>query len=336
MTVAFDVSQSVYGTGVSDYVLNLTPHLPASSLTYFGLSFRRQADLKKLFPSAKILPFPPRFLHHLWNKLHIINVENLVGKFDVLHSSDWTQPPTKSKKVTTVHDLSAFLYPKELDPRLVRVQTARMHWVIKECDAIICVSQNTANDLQQLFNYPASKIHVIYEALPSRYLLTAQKSQYSNYIVTIGARQPRKNISRLIKSLSGLQEKLVVIGESTVSSLNPQVIYTGYVSDQQLVDILAGAKAFVSPSLYEGFGLPVLGAFHHRVPVAVSNTSSHPEVVGNAGIYFDPLDLGSITSGVSEAIKNRSKLIALGTKQLAKFNWATTATQTMQVYESLI
>ena len=328
MRVGIDVSSVVYGTGVSDYVINLVQHLPPDVLVPFGFSLRRFSELKRLVLKGVTLPFPPTLMHYLWNHLHVINVETFTGPLDIYHSSDWTQGPSRAKKVTTVHDLSPFLYPAETDPQIMAVHTARMKWVVKECDKITCVSNSTAADLQRLFSVPSSKISVIYEALPSKYLsLKPQITKNVNYVLAIGARQGRKNTDRLKAACAKLGQKLIIAGEGSE---------LGYVSDQDLVNYLAGASAFIYPSLYEGFGLPILEAFYYQVPVACSNTSSLPEVGGDAAVYFDPLSVESIATGITQAIKDRDRLIAAGTQQLAKFSWETTAQQTLQVYKSLV
>ncbi len=327
MKIGIDVSQVVYGTGVSNYVVNLIQHLPQNDILPFGFSLHRREDLKRILPKGVSFPIPQTLMHYLWNILHVINVESFIGKIDVYHSSDWVQGPSRAKKVTTVHDLSPFLYPQELDPQIVAVQTARMKWVVKECDQIICVSQNTAQDLKLGFKVQDSRIKVIYEALPSRFQLKPQITKNANYIFAIGARQPRKNIDRLKKACAMLGQKLITVGEGSE---------IGYVSDQDLVNYLAGASAFVYPSLYEGFGLPILEAFYHSVPVACSNTSSLPEVAGDAAVYFDPLDEEAIAKAITEAMANRNKLVTAGKTQLAKFSWETTAQETMTVYKNLL
>ncbi len=327
MKVGLDVSSIIYGTGVSNYTLELLQHLPQDILVPFGYSLRRLAELKRIILKGVSLPIPPTVMHYLWNVLHLVNVESFIGEVNIYHSSDWTQGPSQAKKVTTVHDLSPFLYPAETDPQIVAVHAARMKWVVKECDKIICVSNSTAADLHRLFPSTIGRTVVIPEALPGKYLsLQPQITKNANYVFAIGARQPRKNIDRLKLACAKLGQKLIVVGEG--SDL-------GYVSDQALVNYLAGASAFVYPSLYEGFGLPILEAFYYHVPVACSNTSSLPEVAGEAAAYFDPLSVESIAAGITQAIKDRDRLTAAGTKQLAKFSWDNVAQETLRVYKSL-
>lgn len=336
--IAFDISPALYGTGVSDYIINLVPLLDVQP---FGYSFRRRSELQTLFSQAKTFPLPPTLMEFVWNDLHLLPIETLIGHFDVYHSSDWAQAPSKAKKVTTVHDLAPLLYPAEHDSSIVSAHSARMTRVVKDCDAVICVSESTSQDFQRLYHYPEEKIHVIYEAVPSRFLLKPNFLTSGSYLLAIGARQPRKNITRLINAYVNFREKynlppkLIIIGEIGQSRPGVGVEFTGYISDQRLVDLLAGAKALVSPSIYEGFGLPILEAFYHRVPVACSNTSSFPEVAGKAAVMFDPYDEENIAEAASQAIADKDKLVKLGKEQLEKFSWTEAAKLTQQVYASL-
>ena len=348
MKVGIDVSQAVYGTGVSDYTVELVRHLqPLAEIVPVGFSLRRGQELKRLIPDLVLYPIPPTALHYLWNRLHVVNFENFApGSIDIYHSSDWAQGPDSSAKVTTVHDLSPFLYPAETSTSIVAVHSSRMKWVVKECQHVICVSQNTASDFQKLFKFPVSKISIVPEALPSRFDIPPSPSSLHDvpYILAIGARQPRKNIDRLISAYLNfnskyrLTEKLIIIGEKPDIRQKEYrgVEYTGYVSDQELVDYISQACAFVYPSLYEGFGLPVLVAFRHAVPVACSRTSSLPEAAGLAASYFDPFDEESIASGIAGAIKARKKLITAGKTQLSKFSWSAAARETLKVYQSVL
>lgn len=311
MKVGIDISSIIYGTGVSNYTQELIDHLkPIINLKTFKFS-----------------RYPLMAMEFLWNRLHILDVETFTGQVDVYHSSDWVQAPSKAKKVTTVHDLTPFLYPKEIDPLIVEVHTRRMKWVEKECDAVICVSQSTADDLQKLFNISPDKIHIIYEAMPTKSMIKPTHKVQEQYIFAIGADKPRKNIARLERVCKKLGLKLYTAGHQG---------NLGYLSDQELVNYLASAKVFVYPSIYEGFGLPILEAFYHKIPVACSNTSSMPEVAGDAAVYFDPLSEDEMAKAITNAIKNKTKLVELGVKQLAKFSWAKCAQETLEVYKSLL
>lgn len=362
MKIGIDISQSIYGTGVSDYVINLVGNLPLADPTneyvLFGSSLRRADDIKKLFPAAKTYRLPPTLLHYLWNHLHVINIENFTGDVDVFHSSDWAEPPASSPKVTTVHDMSPFLYPDEMKSPDFRdipaVHKARMNWVVRESAKIICVSDSTAAELTQLFKVSSDRICVIPEALPKRYELrptpaeiTAVKKEFglTDYIMAVGTPNPRKNIPRLVSAFLHYQkklrlpEKLIIVGGhgwglSGIPS-SPQVIFSGYLSDSKVSSLMAGCSALSYASLHEGFGLPILLGFHHRVPVITSDVSSMPEVAGDSAVLVDPTSEESIAHGLAEGIKNRQKLAKLGEKRLAKYSWERTARETLLVYSQV-
>lgn len=357
MKIGIDISQVVYQTGVSDYTVNLVSQLLRTAsqeqFVLFGSSLRKQNMIKQIFPQAKTFPIPPTALHILWNKFHALNIENFTGPLDVFHSSDWTEPPASCPKVTSIHDLSPLLFPQEMSA-VAGVHQAKLHWSVKECHKIICVSQSTAADAQKLLQLPSQKIVVIPEALPERFnqdpspqMLSALKSKYSlsDYVIAIGTRQPRKNLPRLIsafqhyKGKCRLPEKLVIVGGSGWGNLMPEntpdVCFTGFLPDAELLALLSGAKAFVYPSLYEGFGLPVLLAFRQSIPVVASNISSLPEVAGDAAILVNPQSEEEIAVGMATAIKSSRRLVAAGKIQLRQFSWEKAAQQTLAVYKSI-
>jgi glycosyltransferase involved in cell wall biosynthesis len=365
MKLLFDVSQAIYKTGVSDYTIELAIQLQKllpGEVTLFAASLRRRSEFKEIFPNSKVasFPFPPSALDIVWNKLHIIPIDLLAGKNDIYHSSDWVQAPSNAKKVTTIHDMSPFLFPEEMRGNgmrdIVRTHLRRMKWVTRDCDKIICVSESTKKDFVKIFpEVEEGRVVVIHEALPARFIRKATngetqsiKRKYGlrSYLVAVGTIQPRKNIVRLIETFLAFKkkldfpEKLVIIGgkgwgDSPISS-DPSVVFTGYLPDMDLIALLSGATSLVYPSLYEGFGLPILIAFHHGIPVVTSNISSLPEIAGNGAILVDPKSEESIAKGISSSIKEKTRLVRDGKKQLSKFSWEDAAKKTHQVYEELV
>jgi len=176
MKIGIDISQTVYqGTGVARYTHKLVKHLLAidkkNSYVLFFSSLRRKLPVTNYqlpVTNYKIKKFklPLTLLDFLWNKLHICPIENFIGEVDVFLSSDWIQPPSKKAKlVTVVHDLTPWKYPKTLDPKIVKVHKRRMKWVKKECDLIICDSENTKKDIIKILKIKEKKLKVVYPGM---------------------------------------------------------------------------------------------------------------------------------------------------------------------------
>lgn len=361
MKIAIDISQAIYGTGVSVYTKNLVANLIKEHLNdefiLFGGSLRRKQDLihlaKKLKGTPKIFPFPPTFMDFIWNSLHIIPIETFTGPVDIIHTSDWTEPPSRLPKVTTVHDLVPFKYPQTTTDSIRNAHKKKLAWVIRESRKIIAVSQSTKNDLISILRVPEEKIVVIPEGVESRYepqpleIVELAKKHYKtgdDYIFALSTIEPRKNHAALIKAFSLVRQKYpdlkLLIGgrfrQDSNASPTEGVIMPGYIPDADLPSLYSGCLAFVMPSLYEGFGLPPLQAMACGAAVAVSDISSLPEVVGEAGVLFDPGSIEAIAAGIIEAIENRSKLRRLSLEQASKFTWEKAAERTYKVYEDVL
>ena len=260
--------------------------------------------------------------------MHIFPVENLIGNVDVFHSSDWTQPPSKAKRVTTIHDLVVYKYPQSSHPKIIAAQKRRLEWVKKECDLIIAVSQSTKKDIIEILKIPEEKIRVIYEAADP--VFRSAKKETQAYILGMGAPGSRKNIESLISAFNLLKLKgvdLKVVGPSGL----------GAVSQEKLVELYSNALCFVYPSFYEGFGLPVLEAMACGCPVVTSNVSSMPEVGGDAAVYVDPENIEDIKNKIEKILEmdpdEKKKLIDAGRQQAGKFSWEKTTLETKKVYE---
>lgn len=360
MKIAIDLSSIIYDTGVSHYQENLVKNLlridNQNEYILYGGSFRqiknlgsRIADLITGLPNAvaKVFPIPPRLADIIWNKLHILPIEKLIGQVDLIHTSDWTEPPSSIKKVTTIHDLVPLFLPKFTPKIIVETHKARLAWVTKESEKIIVPSLSTANDLISL-GVNENKVKVIYES-PNHNKATNKEVDrvrmkygiHDDYIISIGA-NPRKNIPRSIEafhlSKSGKNLKYMIVGNniSGITSDHKGVRFLGHVPEKDMSGLITGAKIEVFVSLYEGFGIPILDAFNCEVPVVTSNISSMPEAAGGAAILVDPYNVNSIADGIEEALKKPKTLIDKGLKRVKDFSWEKTAKETLNVYTQVV
>jgi len=358
MKIGIDISQIIYGTGVSFYTKSLVKHLlevdKENSYLLCGGSLRRLPELIEFAKTLKgnfktrFLPIPPTVTDFMWNRLHFPKVELLTGKIDVFHTSDWVQPPSNAFKVTTVHDLAPLKFPKLTDPGIVAVHKRRLKWVIKEVDRIIVPSQSTKVDLAE-FGADQNKIRVIPEAPGDLFCFRKAKDVENlkkrfningKYLLSIGV-GPRKNTERIIKAFEGIKPDfdltLVIVGQSRFKyEAGRGVRMVGHLTDEELAAFYHGAEALVYPSLYEGFGIPILQAFACGCPVVTSNVSSMHEVAADVGISIDPYDTEAIKNGIIEALNNRAELIKKGFERAKLYSWDKSALMTLDVYKEAL
>lgn len=266
-----------------------------------------------------------------------------------------------TRLVVTIHDLGYLHFP-EAHTRVQRLQLRlTTAWSTRVADRVIAISQATKDDLVRLAGVPATKISVVHHGVATRFVqpaptverasldhtLSSQLGQHP-YVLYVGTIQPRKNLARLIEAFAQATEaasdwRLVLVGKpgwlsgpivqhAEALGLAERVIFTGYLPDAVLPALMAGASAFVFPSLYEGFGLPVLEAMAAGIPVLTSNTSSLPEVAGDAALLVDPQDTQAIASGIRRLTSDaelRTELRRRGLIQAASFTWERCAAQTL-------
>ncbi len=354
MKIAIDISQIVYETGVSVYTQNLVKNLleidNQNEYILFGGSGRKLDYLKNFTKNlkgnfkAKFFPTPPILSDFIFNKLHVLSVENLIGKVDVFHSSDWTQPKSSAFKVTTIHDLAPILFPQYTHPRINKVHKRRLAWVKKEVNRIIVPSQSIKNDLTNL-GFSKAKIRVISEAVDEIFMPQSKqkiknlKVKYNiknDYLLSVGV-GGRKNTQRLIEAFNKLDSaynlQLVLIGNNFEFKNQKNIIFTGHVSKSDLSIFYSGAKALIYPSIYEGFGLPILEAFAMNCPVVTSNTGSLKELANSYAYLCDPESVNSIADAIDKIIKNPQKYTEKAYKKSKEFSWQKTAKETLRIYE---
>lgn len=377
MIIGIDVSSVCYQTGVSNYTLNLVRNLikidSKNQYKLFFSSLRQPLpqDIEVLSRHQNVSIYqyrlPPTLLQILWNQLRIFPIEFFIGKCDIFHTSDWTQPPTlKAKTIATIHDLTPFLYPQWHHPKVIKAHKNKMYWASKKCFRFICVSQNTQKDLIKLF--PGIKIDqtsVIYEAAENKYgqFLTLShedqlkkkdiiKKQYglNNFVLAQGTREPRKNLDRLVQAFINFKNKypkstaeLAITGKygwgKDITQHPSYVKILGFIPERDMVALHASATCLAYPSLYEGFGLPLVKSLKVGTPIITSNTSSMPEIVQNCAILIDPSSTSNITNALEKILhsqKLRQRLSQEGIIQSQKFTWTKTATQTLKIYNQII
>ena len=357
MKIGIDISQIVYGTGVSVYTKNLVENLlkidkqslagsagKENEYVLFAGTFRRRKDILDVFPQAKVFPIPPTLADIIWNRLHLLPIEKLIGQVDVFHSSDWTQPPTKAFKVTTVHDLIPLKFPKLTHPKIYWTHKRRLAWVKKEADRVIVPSLTTKQDLV-LYGVSEKRIRVIAEAPQHSKVCQEETEQvkkkykiFSDYLLSVGI-SPTKNTANIIKAFhlakADKNLKLVLVGRPVGMEVKEErdVRILGQVEDRELSALYSGASALIFPSLYEGFGIPILDAFNCRTPVVTSNLGSLAEVAGEAAVLVDPYEVESIVGGIKTALNQPKTLIAKGLSRVKQFSWTKAAEETLKVYK---
>lgn len=262
--------------------------------------------------------------------------------------------------IVTVHDLERICFPHDKDGLRERIGLRLDVMAIKRAKHIIAVSQNTKRDLVKLLGIDEAKVTVVYNGVEHDiFKPNGSKPAPFPYILYVGSERPRKNLRRLLEAFSGLKKsgefndlKLVKVGTPGRSGafrksllhtiaelgLDGQVVFTEHVSDHELADLYGAAKALVYPSLYEGFGLPVLEGMACGCPVVASNTSSLPEVAGNAALLVDPCDVDALREAIARVLQDeqlRRRLTAEGLERSKQFSWASSASQTLAVYQEI-
>jgi len=238
---------------------------------------------------------------------------------------------------------------------------------VKKAIRIITISEFTKNDIIKTFNTNPDKISVIYEGIDKKkYQKRSNSKEFEivkkkyglsdKYILSVGHLEPRKNYLRLIKAFELLKRKhhiphkLIIIGRENWKfkeifelieelGLSEHIEITGFVSEGDLISIYQNADVFVTASIFEGFGFTPLEAMAASVPVAASNATSIPEVVGDAANLFDPLDVDDIAANIYEVICNtqlRKELVQKGYKNLKRFDWNECCSQTVDEYENVL
>ena len=356
-------------TGINNYLYNLVNEMKSADSTreISLIHFKKSNDpIYKKVNDIVINSFPYNTINPLSLSRSIKELE-----LDVLHLPSHMFPQVSPfymnndvKKVLTVHDLIPFIITEKL-PFFYKFWVSTLKLIKNRPDFIITDSKNSKKDLIHYLKIPEEKIRVINLAPNKNFRFLINQSDVKDelkhryyidfpFLLYVGHVEIRKNITFLIRSYNqllkkGINSKLVIIGKpgygfeeisQTVESLgiSQHVIFLGYVPDDDMVKFYNAAELFVFPSLYEGFGLPPLEAMACGSPVITSNTSSLPEVVGNAGFTLDPTDIHAFADAMYEILTNdslRTEMHIKSLKQAKKFSWEKTADETWKLYDEI-
>ena len=375
MKIGIDISRTVEeSTGVGYYAKNLVHALaaidPGDEYLLYGIFCDcypknwKKADVPKARNfSLHQRWYPSRYVMRQW--MNFAKKRNqLLGGVDVLHSTAFTMPlVSRVKVIVTIHDLSFFHYPQHHTDANYRFVNRNVHLAARRADLIIADSVSTKRDIQRFLHVPDKKIEVVYLASGESFSarrssedIERVKNKYKirkPYFLAVGSIEPRKNLARALVAFKALIEMgrvdyqcIIVGGQGWKNEafyallrkldIDEHLVFTGYVPEEDLPLLYQGAGVFLYPSVYEGFGLPVLEAMSSGVPVITSKTSSLPEVAGDAALLVNPLDIFELYEAM-EALATkpqlRKELALKGLEQSKKFSWEKTAQKTLEIYK---
>jgi glycosyltransferase involved in cell wall biosynthesis len=371
VTIWLDVSAAVHRrAGLGRYAENLARALAPLLPDDLALFYNREEGVEPL-PGLENLPsssvafgYKPWRMAVWLGQLAHVGFNRLVPNAKVFHATEHLLLPLHGvDSILTVHDL-IFRHMPEHHKRLNRwYLNLAMPLFCRRATHIIAISEQTRRDLMSAYGIPAGKITVIYEAADPRFrvrsaeVIAASRARYrlpERYLLFVGTIEPRKNLNRLLSAFErlhaeGLTDGLVIVGKRgwlyddffaalEHSPARAAVLFPGYVPDEDLPAVYTGAQILVMPSMYEGFGLPLLEAMACGAPVACSNRSSLPEIAGDAALLFDPTDPDGIGDALRRILRDadlQSRLKEAGLHQAGQFSWSRAAQETLAIYRRL-
>ena len=357
-------------TGVGRYTHHLLKHLSelGAEDTLHGLSTGTVAidsrDRKGL-TAHRHVPLPTRVMYSLWDAIGRPRADALLGGVDVYHATNYFLPPLASaRSVVTIHDLAFLRNPEWGSPKIIKTFSRGVQRFVQDATAVVACSKATKTDIVELLDIDAEKVSVIHEAaddaLTPMHREAARDDLARLYgiaapiLLFVGTIEPRKNVEGLLRAFALVHKEiphhLVLVGKhgwgaATASEminrlgLRERVLPIGFVSHEDLVKFYSASNAFVFPSFYEGFGLPVLEAMRCGAPVITSNVSSLPEVGGDAAEYVDPADVDALAAAIQRVALDpalRASMRERGAAQAKRFSWVRCAEQTHELYRSLL
>lgn len=353
MKVAVD-ARMINMSGIGTYIQNLMKN------DCYNIALGNKEEIKKINNKVNIVQFTTP-IYGIKEQLKFPYKELKKEKPDILHVPHYNIPLFyRGKMIVTIHDLTHLIYPEFLPNKFAYLYAKFMIWfALKRASKIITVSQNTKNDILRMFKINSEKIEVIYNGIGEEFIKknkTEITYLYNKFkipkdkkiIMYVGNLKPHKNLERLLEAYAKIKNRentiLLLVGKAfanysilqekeKILKIDKQVIHTGIVSQEELVDLYNLTDIFVFPSLYEGFGIPVLEALACDTPVICSNTSSLPEVGGDNVTYINPINVEEIKEKIELELLKETKNI--NRNWLKKFNWKNISEQTKKIYKDI-
>ena len=357
--------------GIGVYTQALLRHLPGAGCHVTPFSYPLAPGARALAAEAgasvgQVLP--QTFEAALLTDLLTPRAHRVHMPLDIFHVTDYRIVRMDCPVVATLHDALPIKYPQWCNPRLRGLKNWLQQKAARKADHIIALSHFAIDELVECFGIDPQRVSVVPCGLDDGWLTAPPASQVDatlaryallrGYFLFVGTLQPRKNIERLLDAYLALpaalraERQLVIVGTagwrcqqllarlSAAGADGEQVLWLNQVgSSAELRHLYAGAGVFVFPSLYEGYGIPVLEAFGAGVPVVVSNTSSLPEVSQGAALEVDPTSVGAISDAMLALVHDgalRARCIAAGLQRVQQLTWQATARQTADVYHAVL
>ncbi len=368
MRIAID-ARKLRDFGIGTYIRNLLIELSRldQSTEYVVLCRPRDVEWEEVLgPNFRMVPEPAP-TYSLAEQIRI-PISLWREGVTLVHEPHYVLPPAiRCRSVVTIHDCIHLMFPQYLPSRLAYVYAKGSMWIAtRKADRILTVSEASKRDILRFFDVPPDKVSVIYNGIDERFLgpadtkrmdLVRQRYQLDHpFILYVGNIKPHKNIERLIdafgRARGGGPEhlKLIIIGDELSKypalrqavhrhKLDKHVRFLGFQPHETLAAFYRLARAFVFPSLYEGFGLPPLEAMACGTPVVTSNVSSLPEIAGRAALLVDPRDTDAIAEGIGRAVNDealRADLAARGLARAREFSWARSVAKIHRIYMEVL
>lgn len=363
LTIGLDFRPALSrATGVGRYFQGLVSGLtrvdPDNDYVLFSSSWKERARKDSRPANFRLVDrrMPVRILNALWHRVEAPSMDWLSGTtLDIAHSpTPLLLPSRHARSVITICDLFFLEHPEATDREIRRDYVGLVRSHVKRADAILAISETTATDIVNKLDVPRERVHVIHAGLDERFLTSASANGRENYLLTVATIEPRKNLPVLLEAIAvlrkrGWEGRLRIAGGSGLDtprvdeaiarlSLQDVVEQLGYVDSDTLSALYHGAHAVVLPSLWEGFGLPLLEAMASGVPLIASDIPVHREVADRAAVFAEPSDATAFANAIESVVSDnelRSELVSLGRERVSRFSWDASAQKALALYRSL-